>query len=217
MALEQQVATEVALELPAVPQPKKRRPGKAAPLVVSGPSGGGKSTLLTRLFKSYDGAFGLSVSHTTRKPRPGEENGRHYWFVTRDEFLALKADGGFVETAEFAGNLYGTSIKAIKDVQNEGRICVLDVESNGVKSIKNTDLGAKYLFIMPPNFETLERRLRGRQTETEEAIQKRLATAQTEIDYAKQDGVYDTIIVNDDLETAYKSLLEFVEETWFDC
>ena len=98
------------------------------PIVVSGPSGSGKSTLLKRLFQEYPGQFDLSVSHTTRAPREGEEHGREYNFTTKDDFLKLVDDGGFIEHAQFGSNLYGTSVQAVKDVADKGRICVLDIE-----------------------------------------------------------------------------------------
>lgn len=157
------------------------------------------------------------IKDTTRKPRPGEEHGKHYWFVTREEFLKLKEEDGFVETAEFAGNLYGTSKEAVRTLGKQGKVCVLDIELQGVKSIKNTDLGPKYVFIMPPSLEILESRLRGRQTDTEEAIQKRLAAAKLEIDYAKQPGTYDMVLVNDDLAQTTAILLQWIDENYYEC
>lgn len=96
--------------------------------MVSGPSGSGKSTLLKRLFDAYPGKFGLSVSHTTRAPRQGEQDGREYNFTTKEKFLKLVHEGGFIEHAQFGSNLYGTSVQTVKDVAEEGRICVLDIE-----------------------------------------------------------------------------------------
>jgi len=98
------------------------------PIVVSGPSGAGKSTLLKRLFAEYPESFGFSISHTTRGPRAGEENGREYHFVTREDFGKLVEANGFIEHAQFGSNLYGTSVQAVKDVRERGRICILDIE-----------------------------------------------------------------------------------------
>lgn len=98
------------------------------PIVISGPSGAGKSTILKRLFDEFPDKFGFSISHTTRSPRAGEENGREYHFVTKEEFLDLVDKKGFVEHAQFGGNHYGTSIKAIQDIAEKGRICILDIE-----------------------------------------------------------------------------------------
>lgn len=98
------------------------------PIVISGPSGAGKSTILKRLFDEFPDNFGFSVSHTTRGPRAGEEDGRHYHFVTKDEFLNLIENKGFIEHAQFGGNHYGTSIKAVEDIAAKGRTCILDIE-----------------------------------------------------------------------------------------
>ncbi|KAL5520014.1 hypothetical protein ACEPAG_1674 [Sanghuangporus baumii] len=177
----------------------------ARPLVISGPSGTGKSTLLNRLFQEYPSKFGFSVSHTTRQPRAGEEDGKAYHFVDKEAFLKLRDENGFIETAEFAGNYYGTSKLAVKNVHDEGRRCILDIESQGVRQVKNTDLVPVYLFISPPDMETLRTRLRGRGTDSEDAIQKRLRTAIAEIEYAKT-GAHDIVIINDNLDRAYEKL-----------
>lgn len=149
-----------------------------------------------------------SVSHTTRKPRPGEENGIHYHFVSVEEMQAAIEKGEFIETAVFSGNMYGTryairvsyglllatlliiwfsnSKKAVENVQHNGKVCVLDIEIEGVKQIRNSErLNPLLVFVNPPSIEELERRLRGRQTETEESLQKRLNTARIEIEYGR--------------------------------
>jgi len=102
--------------------------GKPRPIVVSGPSGAGKSTLIKRLFSEYPDRFGFSVSHTTRPPRPGEEHGKAYYFVPKEEFIKLVDENGFIEHAQFGSNLYGTSIQAVKDVADQGKTCILDIE-----------------------------------------------------------------------------------------
>lgn len=174
----------------------------ARPLCMSGPSGVGKSTMLTRLFKEYPDKFGFSVSHTTRSPRPGEVDGREYHFVTVDEFKSLISQGAFIEHAEFSGNFYGTSFAAVKAIADVGRRCILDIEAQGVRQVKQTNLNPIYLFISPPSLTELRSRLQGRGTETEASVAKRLATALKEIDYAKE-GAHELVIVNDDLERAY--------------
>ena len=98
------------------------------PIVISGPSGAGKSTILSRLFEEFPGKFGFSISHTTRAPRGTEQNGKEYYFVTKEEFLDLIEKKGFVEHAQFGGNYYGTSIKAVNDIAEKGQICILDIE-----------------------------------------------------------------------------------------
>ncbi|KAJ5808920.1 hypothetical protein N7474_010189 [Penicillium riverlandense] len=183
---------------------------KFRPVVISGPSGTGKSTLLKRLFAEYPDKFGFSVSHTTRSPRPGEQDGREYNFTTKEAFLDLVAQNGFIENAQFGGNYYGTSVQAVKDVADKSRICILDIEMEGVKQVKRTDLNARFLFLSPPSLEELERRLRGRGTESEDSLGQRLAQARNELEYAQQPGAHDKIVVNDDLETAYTDLRDWV-------
>uniref|UniRef100_A0A8C6LTH8 Guanylate kinase n=1 Tax=Nothobranchius furzeri TaxID=105023 RepID=A0A8C6LTH8_NOTFU len=176
------------------------------PVVFSGPSGAGKSTLLKKLMKEYENVFGFSVSHTTRKPRPGEENGKDYHFVTREAMQAAINNGEFIENAEFSGNMYGTSKAAVQAVQAKNLICILDIDMQGVKNIKKTDLNPIYISIQPPSMETLEKRLRDRKTESEESLQKRLNAAKVDIEFSKEPGVFDVIVINDSLEDAYERL-----------
>lgn len=180
------------------------------PIVLSGPSGSGKSTLLKKLFAEFPDKFGFSVSSTTRSPRPGEVDGKDYDFVTVEKFKDMIAHKEFVEWAQFSGNYYGTTVKSVKKVSEAGKICLLDIDMQGMKAVKfETDLNARFLFIAPPSMENLEMRLRGRGTETEESIAKRLAAAKAEMEYA-QTGAHDQILVNDDLDKAYGQLKEFI-------
>ncbi|KAK3764294.1 hypothetical protein RRG08_008776 [Elysia crispata] len=177
------------------------------PIVISGPSGSGKSTLLNKLFAEFPGCFAFSISHTTRNPRPGEVDGKDYHFVTKDDFVKLVGENGFLEHAQFSGNMYGTSKKSVKDISSSGQLCVLDVEINGVKSIKQSDLKPKprFIFVRPPSMEELRRRLESRGTETADSLKKRLDSAQEAMDYAES-GAYDHIIDNKELEVAYEHL-----------
>ncbi|XP_021782123.1 guanylate kinase isoform X8 [Papio anubis] len=161
------------------------------PVVLSGPSGAGKSTLLKRLLQEHSGIFGFSVSHTTRNPRPGEENGKDYYFVTREVMQGDIAAGDFIEHAEFSGNLYGTSKAAVQAVQAMNRICVLDVDLQGVRNIKATDLRPIYISVQPPSLHVLEQRLRQRNTETEESLAKRLAAARADMESRNQESSKD--------------------------
>ncbi|CAF1585034.1 unnamed protein product, partial [Adineta ricciae] len=179
---------------------------KPRAVVVSGPSGSGKSTLINQLFEEYPTVFAFSVSHTTRTPRPGEQSGREYHFVSRNQMEKMIANGEFLETTEFSSNLYGTSKKAVEHVAQTGRICVLDVDKQGVKSIRNSDLRALFIYISPPSYEILEKRLRDRKTDTESAIEKRLKESKESMEFSKQPGVYDHIILNDKLDVAYNDL-----------
>lgn len=183
------------------------------PIVISGPSGAGKSTILKRLFDEFPDKFGFSVSHTTRSPRDGEQNGREYNFVTKEQFLDLVEKKGFIEHAQFGGNHYGTSIKAVETIAEQGRICILDIEMEGVKQVANhpTFPRPRFLFLSPPSLEILEKRLRSRATDKEEAIQKRLNQAKVEMEFANSGNApHEKIIVNDDLDRAYKEVREFI-------
>ncbi|KAJ8012210.1 hypothetical protein DPEC_G00066320 [Dallia pectoralis] len=176
------------------------------PVVLSGPSGAGKSTLLKMLLEEYKGIFGFSVSHTTRNPRPGEENSKDYHFVTR-EFMQASVDRGeFIESAVFSGNMYGTSKASVQAVKDKNLICVLDIDIQGVRSVKTTDLNPIYVSIQPPSMTVLENRLRDRKTESEESLQKRLETAQLDLEISKEPGIFDVVIVNDNLDNAYAKL-----------
>ncbi|KAI9829033.1 MAG: guanylate kinase [Thelocarpon impressellum] len=188
--------------------PTSQKPPR--PVVISGPSGAGKSTLLKRLFAEHPSTFGFSVSHTTRGPRAGEVDGREYNFVPKETFLQLVDEGGFIEHAQFSGNHYGTSIKAVKDVADKGLICILDIEMEGVKQVKRTDLNARFLFLAPPSLAVLEQRLRGRGTEDEASLRKRLDQAEKELAYARTEGAHERVIVNDNVDVAYKELEAFI-------
>ncbi|XP_056451917.1 guanylate kinase isoform X2 [Gadus chalcogrammus] len=182
------------------------------PVVLSGPSGAGKSTLLKKLMKEYDGVFGFSVSHTTRQPRPGEENGKDYHYVTKDAMQTAVADGEFIESAVFSGNMYGTSKASVQAVRAKNLICILDIDMQGVRNIKKTDLNAIYVSIQAPSMDILEKRLRDRKTESEESLQKRLQAARVEVEFSKEEGMFDVCIVNDVLEDAYGKLKDVLLE-----
>ncbi|CBX92006.1 hypothetical protein IAQ61_000207 [Plenodomus lingam] len=186
---------------------------KHTPIVISGPSGAGKSTILSRLFAEYPDKFGFSISHTTRAPRGTEKNGVEYYFVTKEEFQQLVDKKGFVEHAQFGGNCYGTSIQAVNDIAEKGRVCILDIEMEGVKQVANhpTFPRPRFLFLSPPSMEVLEKRLRSRATDKEEAIVKRLNQARVEMEFAHSgEAPHDKIVVNDDLDKAYEEVKKFV-------
>lgn len=186
-------------------------PSDRRPLVICGPSGVGKGTLIKLLFSRHPDIFTLSVSHTTRSPRNGETDGVEYHFVTKEAFRELIAKDGFVEHAQFGSNLYGTSKATIEEQTAKGRVVVLDIEMEGVKQVKASSIDARYVFVAPPDNEELEKRLRGRGTETEDSIQQRLARAKDELAWAES-AKFDKILVNDDLEKTYEELDAFVYE-----
>eukprot|EP00898_Chlorokybus_atmophyticus_P008692 jgi/Chlat1/8824/Chrsp91S08160 len=180
--------------------------GVPKPLVLCGPSGVGKGTLINKLMAEYPNNFGFSVSHTTRAPRGGEHDGVHYHFTTADEFRAGVGRGDFLEHAEVHGNYYGTSLAAVEDVRRRNRVCVLDIDVQGASQVRKSSLDAVFVFVAPPSREQLEERLRGRGTETEEAIQKRLRNAAQELERSTEPGLFDYVLVNDDLERTYAQL-----------
>lgn len=176
---------------------------RTRPLVLFGPSGSGKSTLMNRLLKDYPEKFGFSVSHTTRSPRPGETDGKEYYFTSRDVMQQSIDRGEFIESAVYNQNLFGTSKKAVQDVLDGGKVCLLDIDMQGVVNLKNINMDCYYVFVKPPSLEELERRLRARGTETEESVSRRLDIAKKELAYAEQPGNFHSAIINDDLEEAY--------------
>ncbi|OAD56106.1 Guanylate kinase [Eufriesea mexicana] len=180
------------------------------PLVLCGPSGSGKSTLIKNLFEEFPDTFGYSISHTTRAPRPGEEDGKHYYFITKEKMQKQIEQNEFLETATFSGNMYGTSKYAIEEVQNTGKVCILDIDMQGVKQIKQSSFDPLYVFIKPPSLEELEKRLRARKTETEDALQQRLSIAKAEMEYGEKPGNFDIVIENDNFFEAYEKLRKFV-------
>lgn len=185
------------------------------PIVIAGPSGAGKGTLIEGLMKRFpNDQFGFSVSHTTRKPREGEVNGVHYNFTSVESIKAEIDAGKFIEYAEVHGNYYGTSVDAVKSVQEQGKVCILDIDVQGVRNVKKSSLKPYYIFIAPPSMEDLEARLRGRGTEKEEDIQKRLANAAGEIKFGKEPGNFDKYLVNGNLAIAANDLASYVKE-WY--
>jgi guanylate kinase len=168
-------------------------------LVVSAPSGAGKTTILRRILAMVPGIV-FSVSHTTRAPRPGERDGGDYYFIARDQFLEMRAQGAFLEWAEVHGNFYGTSKKAVAEQLALGIDLILDIDVQGARQTREqSEWQASSLFIAPPSWQELERRLTMRNTESVETIGLRLANARREM--AEIDR-YDYVIVNDDLEAA---------------
>ncbi|XP_053356276.1 guanylate kinase-like [Clarias gariepinus] len=175
-------------------------------VVISGPSGAGKSTLIKKLLEGFDDVFERRVPHTTRKPRSGEENGKDYHFVSREDMQAAIARGEFIESAEFSGNMYGTSKAVVQAILDKNLICIMETGTQGVKNMKKTDYKTIYIDIQPPSIAVLEKRLRARKTETEESLQKRLEAACVDIEFSKEAGQFDVVIVNDDLDEAYEKL-----------
>ena len=175
-------------------------------VVVSGFSGAGKGTVMKRLMEKYDG-YALSVSATTRKPRPGEEDGREYFFRTRDEFEKLIEEDALLEYAQYVENYYGTPRSYVEEQLQAGRNVILEIEIQGAMKIKEKIPEALLVFVTPPTVEELERRLTGRGTETAQVIADRLARAGEEAEGMEQ---YDYILVNDTVEECVDHLHQII-------
>ena len=171
-------------------------------LVVSAPSAGGKGTILKELFQQNE-TLRMSVSATTRQPRPGEVDGKDYYFVSRETFQQWVDTGSMLEHAEYVGNCYGTPKAPVEEWLNQGLDVVLEIDVQGGSQIKNLAPACVSVFIRPPTMEVLEKRLRDRGTEDEETICKRLATARQELTFAEG---YDYIVINDKLEDAVEDM-----------
>jgi guanylate kinase len=185
----------------------ERRAGVAKVFVITGPSGVGKGTLIRSLFDRI-AALGLSVSATTRPPRPGEEDGVHYHFLSRDQFDDHVAAGDFVEWAEYSGNRYGTLRSELDQRVDEGAPVVLEIEVQGARQVREKMPEAIQVFIAPPSRETLRARLVGRGTDTPDAVERRLETADAELAAQPE---FKHVVVNDRLEDAVDELVGIVE------
>ncbi|WP_136810040.1 guanylate kinase [Desulfosediminicola flagellatus] len=175
--------------------------------VISAPSGTGKTTLLKKVMNRIPG-LNFSVSHTTRKPRKGEQHAREYYFVETAEFERMIEQNQFIEWARVHDNYYGTSTKAVSEQLDEGRDIVLDIDVQGAAIIRDSDqLKAVQIFIAPPGIDELEKRLRGRNTEDEETLQLRLSNASKEMQSA---DLYEYLIVNDALDEAAETLASII-------
>jgi guanylate kinase len=174
--------------------------------IVAAPSGAGKTTL-TRKLLEHDPSIHLSISYTTRAPRPGEQDGREYNFVDIATFSAMRERGEFIEWAEVHGNFYGTSAAWIERELSADRDVLLEIDWQGAQQVRELFPVALGIFIMPPSVEELERRLTGRGQDSAATIARRVAAAQEEMRHV---GEFDYVIINDDLQTAFADLLAVV-------
>lgn len=182
------------------------KPDRGHLYVISGPSGVGKGTLVSKLLGSRDDVV-LSISATTRSPRPGEVDGVNYLFMTKEAFQKLVEDDGFIEWAEYAGNFYGTPLSFIEKQLEDGKNVILEIEVQGAFQVKDKLPDTTLIFIEPPSMEELERRIIGRGTESPDVIEKRMDTAKLEMDRKME---YDIAIVNDDIDSALQKLSECI-------
>lgn len=177
-------------------------------IILSSPSGAGKSSLAKALLE-IDNNLRLSISATTRKPRPNEQDGVNYYFKTKSEFEELVKQNQFLEHAKIYDNYYGTPKKHVEKLLNQGLDVLFDIDWQGARSIKQNAINAVSIFILPPNLEVLEQRLRNRAADNEEAIQLRMASAQAEISHSNE---YDHIITNDDFNDTLQQIHAIILE-----
>lgn len=175
-------------------------------LIISAPSGAGKTTLCNHLLKRFPN-MRESISYTTRTPRAGEVHGEDYFFVSREEFQRMVADDAFAEWAEVHGNLYGTALATIEEARKNGVDLVLDIDCQGAQRLKEQIERCVYIFILPPSMEELRRRLESRSSDPQDVIDRRIERAAAEIKEARW---YDYIIINDRFETAFEELSAIV-------
>ena len=176
-------------------------------LILSAPSGAGKTSLARALVSSREDV-GLTVSHTTRPQRPGEENGRDYYFVDHEEFSRMIREDRFVEHAEVFGNFYGTSVDTINSLLRSGRHALLEIDWQGARRVREKYPASRSVFIMPPSRESLEQRLRARGQDSDAVIAKRMCEADSEMSHKDE---YDRIIVNDEFDRALAELRQVLD------
>ncbi|MDO4640131.1 MAG: guanylate kinase [Neisseria sp.] len=174
--------------------------------IISAASGTGKTTLVSRLLQ-HNHDIQVSVSHTTRQPREGEINGKHYHFVDTAQFEQLIGEAAFLEYANVFGNYYGTTIQGVKTLQEQGYDVILEIDVQGAEQVRRALPDAVSIFILPPSLQVLAERLRGRATDSAEVVQKRLNEARNEIE---QSLLFDYLVVNDKLEEAEANLLHII-------
>ena len=171
-------------------------------LVIVGPSGVGKDTLMKKVLDKYPGKFNKAVTYTSRKMRPGEKEGYNYYYATQEEFLKLKDEDRLVEHFFYSGNYYGLSKKELKDGTKGDKILYLNIGISGAKKVHELNIPANFVAILPPSEETLEKRLKGRGTESEEVIKERLEIAKTETREIDKSSFFNCKVYNDDLDIA---------------
>ena len=196
------------------PKKKKIAKTKLDAVIICGPSGVGKGTLIQKLLKEFPDNFGFSVSHTTRAPRAGEENGVHYHFTDREIMQKQIDQGEFLEVCEVHNNMYGTSKSSLGAVRASGKVGIIEVDVQGAQKLKKQqgNLNFYYMFITAPSMEELEKRIVGRGSDTPEKVQIRLETAKNELAFVDaNESFFDKVLKNDNLEATYVKFVKLLK------
>ena len=184
---------------------------KVVPIVVVGPSGVGKGTLIKEMNRLHPNAFSFSVSHTTRNPRPGEVDGVDYVFEKKEDMEKMIAEGKFIEHANVHGHLYGTSYEGVEKVMKAGKICIIEIDVQGAQQLHDKNFDAKFFFIDPPSAEELRRRLVGRGTEDAKTVEMRLENSKRELSVGQKSEFF-VHVVNDEVTRAAEELLGHIKD-----
>ena len=191
-----------------------QRPEPNKVLVVVGPSGVGKDTLMQKVFDKHPDVFKKGVTHTSRKMREGEKEGYNYYYVKEEDFLKLKDEGKFVEFNHYNNNYYGLSKMELENQSKGDKILYVIIDINGAKNVNKAKIPANYVAILPPNEETLYERLKGRGTESEEVMKGRLETAKTELKEIEKCEFFNHKVFNSDLNKAVLDMEEFLKSAY---
>jgi len=189
-------------------------PLKGKPIILVGPSGVGKNTLVSHVLTKYEGVFERKVSHTTRPKKVNEKSLKNYYLITREEFETKIKSNDFVEYKEIGGHYYGTCKKEMSRISDNGKIPIIEVDTMGAININKTGCEGNYLFIYPPSFEELRKRI-GNRIETEEEFKKRIELAITEIELANNSVLFTNRLVNDNLDKAVDQFYTLIESQYF--
>ena len=176
-------------------------------IILTGPSGVGKGTVIKEILRKEKNLW-LSISATTREPREGEKDGENYYFLNQENFKEMIAQNLLLEWAQFAGNYYGTPLSSVKDKIKKGFTVLLEIEVEGARQIKNRFPNSRTIFLLPPDKEELERRIRNRGTEKEEAIKKRLSRANYEISVSNE---FDFVLTNQNVDETAKKIIKLIK------
>ena len=185
-------------------------PSDRRPVIISGPGGVGKGTLVTALINKHPKVFSKKASHTVRVPHEGEIDGVHYFFIDQEKFNMMRDSDQFLEFNKFNGSDYGTSRKVVEGIIANGKIPIMEMDFHGIQQLKEQNYPARYIFLAAPSMEELERRLRSRDHDPEDIIKQRLEIAEDEMKHSEIDGFHDKVIVNDDLSTTLSELEQYL-------